>query len=240
MKIAIISDIHSNLEALTAVRLEIEKEAVSQVFCLGDMVGYNANPIEVLQMIQEMNAVCVAGNHDQAAVGMIGTDSFNEVAAAAAQWTMKQLGPKEKAFLQALPLVRRIDEMTLVHATPDQPQEWGYILSVDDARRSFQHLESTYCFIGHSHLPGVFEEKRGLVFFHSGIFEFKTKERYIINVGSVGQPRDKNPKASFVIFDAAARTVDFRRVPYNIAQTQRKILAAGLPEYLAQRLAVGR
>ncbi len=240
MKIAIISDIHSNLEALTAVRREIEKEAVEQVFCLGDMIGYNANPVEVLRMLQEMNAVCVAGNHDQAAVGMIGTESFNEVAAIAAAWTAKQLGPDEQAFIEKLPLVREMGEITLVHARLPHPEEWGYILSDDDARRCFECLKTTYCFIGHSHLSGVFEEGRGLVFFRPGIFQLDKQNRYIINVGSVGQPRDRNPKASFVLFDSQKHTVDFRRVSYDIEATQKKVLAAGLPAFLAQRLAVGR
>jgi len=240
MKTAILSDIHGNLEALTAVRQELDKEAVGRIFCLGDMVGYNANPVECLQLIQEMNALCVAGNHDYAAVGLTSTDYFNPVARLAAIWSGKQLGAEQQAFIKELPLVRKLGEITLVHATLPDPEEWGYILSEEDADDCFESLETTFCFVGHSHLPGVFEEGVGLVFADEGIFQLKEGTRYIINVGSVGQPRDGNPKASFVLFDQEKRLVDFRRLSYDFEKTQEKILAAGLPTILAERLAVGR
>jgi len=240
MKIAIISDLHSNVEALTSVRHEMDKEPIGQVFCLGDIVGYNANPTAVLQMVRDMNAVCVVGNHDQAAVGLIGTESFNDVASIAAAWTSKQLGIEDQNFIKELPLVRELGEITLVHSRLPNPQDWGYVLSEEDADHCFKALKTTYCFIGHSHLPGVFEEGKGLVFFKPGIFQLKEGVRYIINVGSVGQPRDGNPKASFVLFDPKKRIVDFRRVEYDLEKTQEKVLAAGLPTFLAQRLSIGR
>lgn len=240
MKIAILSDIHSNLEALTAVRHELDKEAVEQVYCLGDIVGYNANPVECVKIIQDMNALCVAGNHDHAAIGLTSVESFNPVAKVAAIWSGKQLGQEQQRFLKDLPLVRCVGEISFVHATMNDPELWGYVLSKDDATRCFEALKTTYCFVGHSHFPGVFEEGKGLVFSEEGSFQLKEETRYVVNVGSVGQPRDGNSKACFVLFDIEKRLVEFKRVTYSLDKTQEKVLAAGLPSFLAERLAVGR
>jgi len=240
MKIAVISDIHSNLEALHSVHEAIQKIKVDQVCCLGDTVGYNANPVECLHKIQEMNALTVAGNHDYAAVGLTDTDYFNPNAKIAAIWSGKQLGQKEKLFIENLPLVRKFDNITLVHATLDHPELWGYIFSKEDAQTSFQHQETPICFIGHSHYPGVFEEGGDLIFSPVGQIHLNKDSRYIVNVGSVGQPRDGNPDSSFVIFDTDEWTLDFHRVPYNIDVTKEKVLAAGLPSFLAERLSLGR
>lgn len=240
MKIAILSDIHSNLEALNAVVEALAIEPLSETYCLGDIVGYNANPHEVIEMIQKMNAVCVAGNHDHAAVGLTSTDYFNPVAKEAAQWTAQQLSETEKDWIKSFPYIQKIGNITLVHATPYEPKEWGYILTAHDAKKAFEVLETDLCFIGHSHLPFVFQEGKGFVFQEEGVFELKEGERYIVNAGSVGQPRDRNPNASFVLFDPQKKTVDFKRVPYDFKKTQSKILAAGLPSFLAERLAIGR
>lgn len=240
MKIAVISDIHSNLEALQVVRREIEKEKVERIYCLGDTVGYNANPSECLEMIREMGAVSVAGNHDFAAVGMTSAEDFNPYARVAASWAAKQLNPEEKKFIEALPLVRKLPEVTLVHATLHEPENWGYVFTAHDAADCFEYQETPICFIGHSHLPSVFEEGGEVIYSPEAEVKLDPEKRYIINAGSVGQPRDGNPKSCFVIYDTEKSTVQFRRVSYDIAKTQQKVLAAGLPPFLAERLAVGR
>lgn len=240
MKIAIISDLHSNLEALTAVRHELDKEAVEQIYCLGDILGYNANPKEVLQMVREMNALSIAGNHDHAAVGLMSADSFNLVAKEAVLWSGTQLSEEEIEWVKNLPLVREVGEITFVHATPHHPEEWGYVLTRSHADVAFKSLKTRLCFLGHSHLPCLFEENEGLVFSEAGTVDLKKESRYIINVGSVGQPRDGNPKASYVLYDSQTNQVHFKRVEYDLPLTQKKVLDVGLPGFLAERLAMGR
>lgn len=240
MKTAIISDVHSNLEALLVVKAEIDKANVDQIYCLGDIVGYNANPRECLKLIREMNAICVAGNHDYAAIGLTDIEYFNPHAKVAALWSGKQLQEEDKSYIKKLPLVRKIGNFTLVHATLREPELWGYILSTRDAQDCFSYQETPLCFIGHSHYPSVFEEGGKLILSPEMEIKLNKDSRYIINVGSVGQPRDRNPKASFVFFDTEQWVVDFRRLDYDIEKTQEKVLAAGLPPFLAERLAVGR
>lgn len=240
MKIAIVSDVHSNLEALERVLEEIQNEKVEQIYSLGDMVGYNANPVECLQLIREKNVLCVAGNHDYASVGLTDIEFFNPFAKKAALWSGKQLKLQDRDFIQSLPLVRNLDTITFVHATLDHPEEWGYILSEKEAAESFRFQQTPLCFVGHSHYPGVFEEGGSIQLSPEGPIKLKKGARHIVNVGSVGQPRDGDPRSCFVIFDPDHGTVDFRRLDYDIEKTQEKVLAAGLPEFLAARLALGR
>lgn len=240
MKIALIGDVHSNLEALQVVMKEIEKAKVERIYCLGDTVGYNANPVECLKIIREKGIVGVAGNHDFAAVGMTSTENFNPYAYLAASWAAKQLSADDKKYIEGLPLVRKMPELTLVHATLHEPENWGYIFTPRDAQESFEYQQTPVCFIGHSHVPGIFEENGEVLYSPQGEIPLKRDLRYIINTGSVGQPRDGNPRACYVIFDTEKWTVDFRRVPYDLAKTQEKVIAAGLPPFLAERLSVGR
>lgn len=240
MKIALVSDIHSNLEAFQAVLKEIDQAKVDQIYCLGDTVGYNANPVECLQLIRDRGILSVAGNHDFAAVGMTSVENFNPYAYLAASWASKQLTGNDKKYIEGLPLVRKMPKFTLVHATLHEPENWGYIFTPRDALESFEYQQTPVCFIGHSHVPGIFEGGGEVIYSPEGEVPLDRDKRYIINVGSVGQPRDGNPKACFVIFDEAKWSVDFRRVPYDFTQTQEKVIAAGLPLFLAERLSVGR
>ena len=247
MLYAIISDLHSNLEAVNAVLEYAEKLGVEKYICLGDVVGYNANPKEVLDIVRDLQPVAVIkGNHDEYVSQEAELVGFNLQAAQAVQWTREQLSDNDRQWLAALPLIKNIYLLntTLVHSTLDSPESWGYIFDKYYAENSFSCQRLPYCFIGHSHVPFAYEQVGGM---HGIILagryqeiHLKPNHKYIINIGSVGQPRDGDPRASFASFDADENLVQLHRVAYDIHTTQRKIIAAGLPEKLARRLEIGR
>jgi predicted phosphodiesterase len=246
MKYAIISDIHANLEALEAVLADAQPDA-DRVICLGDIVGYNANPQECLHLVQRVCTLVIAGNHDLAAVGLRPYDDFNEYASAAIDWTKLQLTPEEQAYLRNLPLIAPFDTGWLAaHGSPRHTDE--YLFRAEEFQQSFAYLQHRLpevhgCFVGHTHLPMVWQcTSTGDV--HAVESDALTVEldpacRYIINPGSVGQPRYGGPEATYVLLDDTARTVEFRFVAYEVDTTQEKIYDAGLPPYLAERLAIG-
>ena len=244
MVIAIVSDIHSNLEALQAVFRDAEHERpLDGVWCLGDSVGYGAQPCEVIAMLRERAATCVAGNHDLAACGRIGVEEFNPMAGEAALWSGTQLTGDARDYLISLPLIATAGGVTLVHGSLRAP-EWEYLLSEEQAEAQFA-LQRTDCsLVGHSHVQFWFEQTSdGRVrsyAAHDGDVVALGDARLILNPGSVGQPRDGDPRAEYLLYDEAARTMTFRRVEYDIASAQRKIEAAGLHPWLASRLAEGK
>lgn len=242
MRYAIISDIHGNLEALQSVLAEIKKKDVDSILCLGDMVGYGPNPNECIDLIKEQAEVILAGNHDYAPLGKIELSYFNQWARIAIEWTSENLNPASIDFLKSLPLQKEVDGFTIVHATPLEPDEWNYIISLGDAAKNFPEFKGQICFIGHSHVPMVVsvDEERNYCVLTDNPLKIHQKIRYIINVGSVGQPRDSNPMASFAILDTADNVYELLRVPYDIAKTQKKIRENKLPEMLAARLEVGQ
>lgn len=240
MKIAIISDMHANLAALNAVLGAIEAEGVQRIICGGDLVGYNAEPCEVVDRIRELDIPCVMGNHDAAVVGLTDPENFNAPARAAVEWTAQQLDEESLEFLRGLPYVRRIESFTMVHGTLHRPEQWGYIFNAYEAEEHFQHQKDTLCFIGHSHIPGVFIADDMITLNRSNRVRIRSGRRYVVNVGSVGQPRDDDPAASYAIYDLVDNAIQFRRVPYDVQMTQQKILNAGLPNVLAVRLALGK
>lgn len=183
----------------------------------------------------------VAGNHDHAAVGLTDLAWFNPYARAAAEWTAGQLSAAEIRYLEALPLTLELGEATLVHASPRRPGEWEYIISLRDGERAFAHFGTRLGFIGHSHLPGFFALGPGGVSHRPGPGRVRLdpERRYLINVGSVGQPRDRDPRAAYAVYDPDAGEVEIRRVPYDITAARAKILAAGLPRLLGDRLLHG-
>jgi predicted phosphodiesterase len=240
MKYAIIADIHANLEAFQIVLEDAQKQKVTHYACLGDVVGYNANPKECLEIVRKMNIPCVKGNHDEYCSTEDTLEGFNPAAAEAVYWTRGQLDDKERQWLRELKYSRMVANFTLVHATLDAPERWGYVFDKLAAAASFPYQNTQVCFFGHTHVPVAFMRDTVVRGGTYSKFKIDTAKKYFINVGAVGQPRDNNPKAAYVVYDMDESTIELRRLEYDIPTTQKKILAAGLPERLAERLAVGR
>ena len=240
MKYAILGDIHANLDALNAVLADSKKEGVTHYVSIGDVVGYNAYPSECLETLRGMKIPIVRGNYDHYCSIDQDTEGFHPVAAEVINWTRKQLTPEQRAFLKTLPYTMRVETFTLVHSTLDAPEKWGYVLDRYDAEANFNYQTTSVCFYGHTHIPIAFEKGDDI---RSGLYQkikIKLGRKYFINVGSVGQPRDRDPRAAYVIFDMLSNTVEIRRVDYDIKAAQARIREAGLPERVASRLAVGQ
>lgn len=242
MKTVFISDVHGNLEALDAVLDAIKGERTDRIVFLGDAVGYGANPNECIEKIESISIVAIAGNHDRVAAGMESENSFNEFAQTAIRWTRRILTPSSLRFLQGLQLQAVYDDFLLVHATPECPGAWDYIMYEDEACLNFSCFPHRICFCGHSHYPVIFVQRKpgDVVIERSVHIKVHPEYRYIINCGSVGQPRDGNPFACYGVYDNDIETYRIERIPYDIATAQQKILNAGLPGILARRLAAGR
>jgi len=241
LRYAIISDIHSNIQALEAVVKEIERIDVDGILCLGDIVGYGARPSECISVIREECQVVLLGNHDAAAVGKGSSDNFNSMAKAAVDWTRDALTPDETDYLRGLPLIDDKERFALTHATFSNPESWDYIFSEAGAASEFDSCDVPLLFFGHTHRPVVFAlEGRRVKSHHVGTFALDEQDRYIINVGSAGQPRDGNSDSCFLTLDLQKREIEYHRVPYDIKGAQDDILEAGLPKELAMRLSVGR
>ncbi len=232
MKIAVISDIHSNLEALTAALAEIRKRGVDAIYCLGDVVGYGADPGACVDLVREHCAGCVRGNHDEAVALDRGVARLPYDGQEAALHNREHLTPDQIAYLSGLPL--RIDAAgcTFVHASPEQPDAWLRLDSALAAQRQFEHFDAGFCFAGHTHIPGVLSNRIGVLRVRAG-------HRFIINPGSVGQPRDRNPRLSFGILDLDAVAYEHVRLPYDVERAAAKIDEAGLPARLSARLRIG-
>lgn len=242
MRYGLISDIHGNLEALTAVLSEIDKLHVDTILCLGDVVGYGPNPNECVELVRERAAVCLIGNHDEASLGRVDLEFFNYIAREAIEWTMRELNQESSAYLRSLPYTHEFENVLIVHASPDEPRRWNYIISLEDAEQSFAAFEQQMCFIGHSHTPWVIDlpPSGRMQVRQEYPTSFEDRHRYLINVGSVGQPRDRNPFAAFGILDTQKKEYALKRTAYEVAKTQKKIRAQGLPSFLADRLAAGQ
>ena len=241
MKWAILSDVHGNLEAFQAVIQDLRGQGAEQIAFLGDVVGYGANPNECLTLLRELTDWVVAGNHDYGAVGLTDIDTFNAAAHTAVLWSQRQLSMENLAYLRRLPLLKQREGITFVHASPNEPGEWTYLLTFPEAEEGFRALEGDLAFVGHSHRPLILAKEA------DGEVEVLSREavtlkegiRYIINIGSVGQPRDHNPQAAYGVYDDVAKKYTLRRVTYDIQAAQKKIIKAGLPRFLAQRLSTG-
>ncbi len=241
MRYAIISDLHSNLDALEKVTDDIKKQKVDRHLCLGDIIGYGAQPRECIQVVRDLDCLTIAGNHDWAALGKTNIDYFNTYAKEATLWTREQLTDEDVAYIDALPLVEHLPEnFTLVHGTLYNPELFDYIQTSYDAYLSLQVLDGTVCFLGHSHLPITFFQGEMISYTLSQEIPVGDGVKALVNVGSVGQPRDDNPKASYAIYDTDLQKVWIRRIPYDIEAAGKKIRDAGLPEVLAERLKYGR
>ncbi len=240
MKHAIIADIHANLEAFQVVLNDIEKQKCTHVACLGDIVGYNANPKECLDTIRAMNMPCVKGNHDEYCSMDQPIEGFSPHAAEAGNWTRAKLTEEDRKWLRELKFVRLVSNFTIVHATLDGPPKWGYVFDKLAAAASFTYQNTPVCFFGHTHVPVAFIRDSVVRGGTYSKFRVEPGRKYFVNVGAVGQPRDGNPKAAYAIYDIDEGSIELRRLDYDVATAQKKILAAGLPERLAQRLAVGK
>lgn len=241
MRYALFSDVHSNLEALNAVLEEIQREKPDKILCLGDLIGYGPNPNKCVQRVREVADLVLAGNHDYASLGKANIFNFNYYARMAIEWTIKELSEDSQKYLAALPLMEEIGDFTLVHATPKDPAEWDYIMNLDDALENFGYFKGQLCFVGHSHIPVIIVQTDDNCW-ATREMEIRIEEgkRYIINIGSVGQPRDLDPRACYGVFDSERKTFQLKRVPYDINLTQEKMRQVGLPEFLIDRLGYGQ
>jgi len=239
VRYAILSDIHGNLEALRAVLADCA--GADAVLCLGDTVGYGADPLACVDLVAERADAVVGGNHEHALAGRMDLAWFNRYARAAAEWTRERLDDDHRAWLGALPLVREVADATLVHASPAQPEEWDYLVTAADGFAAFAHFATRWCFVGHSHVPGAWSLGSSGPEHYPGDADLAPERgrRYIVNVGSVGQPRDGDPRAAYALWDVDSGRVQVRRVAYDVGAARRKIVDAGLPRFLADRLAAG-
>ena len=244
MRYAILADIHANLEALTAVLADIDRRGGADGYwVLGDLVNYGPDPGACIKILRSLPLIAVSGNHDLAAAGKMSAAFFNADAAAALDWTTKQLSMDDVEFLRSLPEMVEREGFTLVHGSPRGPAT-EYLLSITAARQNFGLLATRHALAGHTHLPAAFKlEDSGNVRylpFTGGISLSLVEGRYIINPGSAGQPRDGDPRASYAIYDSGTSAIQLHRVEYDIKATQDKMLAAGLPSHLIARLEIGR
>ena len=240
MRLALIADIHGNLEALEAVLSAIQRAAVDRILCLGDIVGYGANPAECIAGIRERGIECIAGNHDFAASGAMDMAYFNAIARTSAEWTQRQLSAEETTYLRSLPLRHTEEEFDAVHGAFEDPGAFGYVLTSDDARCSMECVEARVGFVAHSHVPmGFLGNGQEISATRARSFVIPDGDIAIVNIGSVGQPRDHLPLAAFALYDTESRLGEIRRVSYDVAKAGGKIIAAGLPPMNAFRLFEG-
>ncbi len=239
-KYAVLGDIHSNLEALTVVLADAEQQGATGYVCVGDIVGYNANPAECLEKVRALGCSVARGNHDHYCAHDECLDDFHPLAANVIDWTRRQLTDEQIRYLQGLKYNLRVDGFTLVHSTLDMPEKWGYVFDALEADSHFNYQSTSVCFHGHTHVPLIFEKSGRSRRLDPQNMRLTLGMKYYVNVGSVGQPRDGNPQASYVLYDMEKRAIEFRRLPYDIAAAQAKIRKVGLPERLAKRLELGK
>src|SRR5437870_6722356 len=233
MRYAVIADIHANLEALEAVLADTKEQKCTHYCCVGDVVGYNANPKECLDIVRSMGMPVVKGNHDEYCSSEDDLEGFNPHAAEAVNWTRKQLSKEDRQWLRDLKYVRLVASFSMVHATLDGPQSWGYVFDKLAAASSFTYQNTAVCFFGHTHVPVAFVRDSMVRGGTYSKFKVEPGKKYFVNVGSVGQPRDNNPKAGYVVYDMVEATFELRRLVFDIAKAQKKIIDAGLPASLA-------
>ena len=243
MRYAIISDIHGNVEALQAVLGDIKTRSVDTIVCLGDIVGYYPDPEQCVSLVREHADFCVAGNHDYAAINRIDIQTFTYYALVAMEWTRSNISEDAKKFLASLPLTIERDGLYFTHASPSNSQDWIYVFpdSEEAVFEAFNSLVHWLNFIGHTHWPSIMIQEDDKIILNSEHrIALNAKNYYLVNVGSVGQPRDFDSRSCYAIYDSDSRDLSLVRVPYDYTITQRKILAKNLPRFLAQRLEKGK
>jgi predicted phosphodiesterase len=240
MRFAIFGDIHANLHALHAVLSDAREQLCTHYVCMGDVVGYNAFPKQCIEIVRNLECPVVKGNHDEQASMMGDQEGFNPLAEEAMNWTRDQLSPADKEWLRSLRMQRQVRDFTIVHATLDTPHKWGYVFNQLDAAASFSYQHTSVCFIGHTHTPKAYVRDGSVRTIPLDTLLLQQGKRYLINVGSVGQPRDSDWRSAYCVYDTNTNDVKLRRVEYDLAGAQQAILDAGLPRKLAERLAVGK
>ncbi len=240
MRIGILSDIHGNLPALESVLKKIDELGLDRLHCLGDIVGYGSFPNECVELIRSRCSIVVKGNHDSGLTGETSIDDFNNLGQQAIRWTRKQILPEHFEYLKTLPMTAIEGQVTYVHSSPAEPEQWTYIFSIRSAEEAFFAFSTDLCFIGHTHVPVIIGEDMSINSYvpprdKSG----NLQRRFLINVGSIGQPRDGNPEAAFGILDTETLEYELLRVPYDIEKAATAITKAGLPAALAKRLYQG-
>ncbi|MEN3044028.1 MAG: metallophosphoesterase family protein [Candidatus Hydrothermales bacterium] len=256
MRYLILSDIHSNYEALESVIKIAKDEGYDEILCLGDIVGYGADPNLCTDFIRENAKLTVLGNHDLALINIDERKNLNEYALKAIEWTYKVIKEENKYFIKELNFREKVsDDFEIVHTAPSAPESFFYIFSLEEAIFEFQSIEKGLVFFGHTHIPSIYKRKREGKFFKFGykdityekkknffIFKYNVEDDtdYLINPGSVGQPRDGDPKSCFMIFDIDKKELLFYRVFYNVDLARKKIIENGLPQFLGDRLLYGR
>lgn len=241
MRYGIFSDLHANLQATEALIDACKKEALDTWVCVGDIVGYGANPKECIARVEALAAISVAGNHDWASVELYPTERFNPLASQAISWTSLQLDKEERDFLTRLEPVYKNADLTAVHGTLDAPEDFDYMLGDSVIRENLALLDTGICFVGHTHLPQIImQDADGHIRIHpeAGV-RLKEDSKYIVNVGSVGQPRDRDARACYCVYDTAKREVQIKRLDYDAQSARDSIIAAGLPVFLGDRLLRG-
>ncbi len=241
MRYALLSDVHGNIEALEAVLEDIDRQGITDIVFLGDAVGYGPNPNECIELLVKRSKILLAGNHDWGAIGLTDITYFNVYARHALQWTAGIISEENKKTLTSLPVKKELKEedMLLVHSTPKEPEEWHYLLTLWDAEINFYYFNNAVCSLGHSHSPFIIEKvPSGELVTFKDWSKIREGSRYIINAGSVGQPRDGDPRACYVIMDEGG--IHIMRVAYNIGGVQGKMRKEHLPDMLIERLSMGR
>lgn len=243
MRYLLISDIHGNLEALEAVLEFAEKFKPYQLICLGDVIGYGADPKSCLDLMGEQSNLVLAGNHDLAVAGIISMEGFNPIAQESLRWTKEILDEDDKDLLANLPLQYIDGDYCFTHASPIDPMSFHYVRTLEDVEEVMAAIGQRFCFVGHTHLPVIVQlsDQAGQVkIVRETRLDMDENDRYFVNIGSLGQPRDSNPDACAVLVDDEYETIEFIRVPYDIMTSRDKIIAKGLPSYLAERLTLAR
>jgi len=239
MKLAVISDVHANREALDAVMDSIKERSVDRIICLGDLVNYGIDFEYCINTIRQETDVCLLGNHDSTVIGRDPLWIMNLEAQKSARWTEEHISEEYKVYLESLKLAHSEDNMLFVHGSPGDPERWGYIINWFDAENQFDNFHETFCYVGHSHVPVIFNHQERGNRYREGIHHLGSDGKFIINVGSVGQPRDGDPRACYVVFNEEMGTIEFIRVSYDVMRASKKIASSGVSDFNAQRILIG-
>jgi len=239
-KFAILGDIHANIEALNAVVEDARSRGVTDFVCVGDVVGYNASPSACIHLVRELGCTTVRGNHDNYCSYNESLDDFQPLAASVIAWTRRQLTEEDVRWLHDLPYHKVYGGFTIVHSTLDMPERWGYVFDTLAAEANFSYQMTSLCFHGHTHVPMIYEKQREVMRVEPCKIKIAFGAKYFVNVGSVGQPRDNDPRSTYVTYTVKTKEIEFVRVPYDVEAAMEKNVKAGLPERLALRLAQGR